>query len=288
MYVTLKLDDSGCRIHSISDGNEEIVTNKRYVVMLWKMVTRHGKNVTLKDRILNKKESENKELERRNREREEIENKHKEYYEKHMKEETERLNKLVDWYKCKLKEINEAPVDSRPRKLRKLYLCSEKNKDLGATITRFGTLNPIDYPKYPPELELPEYQDNEEIVFYDAPTASSLPAGYKPNNQLDYLKKLIKAYNGYDSDAVKNVKKVKALIDKPLDEFELEDIRVIRKKVKFSRKLDISLFYQLTGRLPHEELEYDDERIITHLYDTFCNESIKLSGKTVRCRVNVL
>ena len=84
MYVTLKLDDNGCRIHSISDGNEEIVTNEKYLVMPWKMVTRHGKNVTPKeavDRILNKKESENKELERRNREREEIEIEHKEYYE---------------------------------------------------------------------------------------------------------------------------------------------------------------------------------------------------------------
>ena len=29
MYVTLKLDDSGCRIHSVSDGNKEIVTNER-------------------------------------------------------------------------------------------------------------------------------------------------------------------------------------------------------------------------------------------------------------------
>ena len=34
-----------------------------------------------------------------------------------MKEETERLNKLVDWYTFKLDEIREAPVDSRPRKL---------------------------------------------------------------------------------------------------------------------------------------------------------------------------
>ena len=69
--------------------------------MPWKIVTRHGTNMTLKeevDRILNKKESENKELERRNREREEIESERKEYYERHMKEETERLNKLVDWY----------------------------------------------------------------------------------------------------------------------------------------------------------------------------------------------
>ena len=71
MYMTLKLDDIRCRIHSISDGNEEIVTNERYVVMPWKMVTRNGKNVTLTeavDRILNQKESEAKELERRNRE----------------------------------------------------------------------------------------------------------------------------------------------------------------------------------------------------------------------------
>ena len=133
MYVTLKLDDNGCRIHSVSDGNEGIVTNEWHVVMLWKMVTRHGKNMTLKeavDRILNKKESENKELEIRKREKEEIENKRKEYYEKHMKEEMGRLNELVDWYKCKLKEINEAPVDSRPQKLEKLYQRSGRIKIL--------------------------------------------------------------------------------------------------------------------------------------------------------------
>ena len=46
----------------------------------------------------------------------------------------ERLNKLVDWYKFKLDEIREAPVDSRPRKLEKLYRYSEANKDSGVTI----------------------------------------------------------------------------------------------------------------------------------------------------------
>ena len=71
-----------------------------------------------------------------------------------MKEEMERLNKLVDWYKCKLKEINEAPVDSRPRKLSQLYQYSEANKDFGVMIIRAGTLNLVDYPKCPPELEL--------------------------------------------------------------------------------------------------------------------------------------
>ena len=156
MYVTLKLDNNGCRIHSVSDdGNEWIVTNKRYVVMPWKMVTRNGTNMTLAEvveRILNCQESEAKEHKRRNREREETENKRKEYYEAHMEEETERLSELLAWYKCKLKEIREASIDSRPQKLDKLYQYSEANKDLGVTITRAGTLAPVNYPKYPPEL----------------------------------------------------------------------------------------------------------------------------------------
>ena len=65
-YMTLKLDDKGsCKIHSvkhgeasISDGDgrdpsahKEIVTNKTYVVMPWKMVTRNGKNITLKEAV---------------------------------------------------------------------------------------------------------------------------------------------------------------------------------------------------------------------------------------------
>ena len=101
MYVTLKLDDNRCcRINSISDdGNGWIVTNEKYVVMPWKMVTRNGTNMTLAetvDRILSRQESEAKEHKGRKREKEEIENKRKEYYEKHMKEEMERLNELVD------------------------------------------------------------------------------------------------------------------------------------------------------------------------------------------------
>ena len=67
-----------------------------------------------------------------------------------MKEETERLNTLVDWYKLKLNEIREAPVDSRPRKLSRLYRISEKNKHLGVMITRTGVINPVNYPGYPP------------------------------------------------------------------------------------------------------------------------------------------
>ena len=63
-----------------------------------------------------------------------------------------------------------------------------------AYVHHTGTLNPVDYPGYPPELKLHEYEDNEEDVFCDAPTASSLPAGCKPCNQLDYFKKIIRSY----------------------------------------------------------------------------------------------
>ena len=209
----------------------------------------------------------------------------------------ERLNKLVDWYKFKLDEIREAPVDSRPRKLEKLYQYSEANKDSEVMITRAGTINLVDYPGYPPELKLHEYKDgprvavrphNEEDVFYNAPKLGSLPAGCKPYNQLDYFRQIIRVYQGRDEDAVKYVKKVKALIDKPLDELELEDVRLAMAKVKCPCKLDISVFYQLTRRLPHKGLDYDDERLSIHFYDTFYNESITLLGCMVRCRVSVL
>ena len=69
---------------------------------------------------------------------------------------------------------------------------------------------------------------------------------------------------------------------------ELGRIRLAMAKVKCPRKLDISVFYQLTKRLPHEDLNYNDERLSIHFYDTFYNESIKLLGRRVRCRVNVL
>ena len=72
-------------------------------------------------------------------------------------------------------------------------------------ITRAGTLNPVNYPGYPPKLKLHEYEDNEEDVFCDAPMASSLPAGCKPYNQLDYFRQIIRAYQGRDEDAVKYV-----------------------------------------------------------------------------------
>ena len=44
----------------------------------------------------------------------------------------------------------------------------------------------------------------------------------------------------------------------------------------------------MSRRLPHKDLNDYDEGLLIHFYDTFCNESIKLLGKMVRCRTNVL
>ena len=105
MYVTIKLEGNMGTIHSVNVDGKEIIPELKYNIAPDKFVHRGHEGFGLReavDRILNRKESENKELKRKDREREEIENKRKEYYEKHMKEETERLNKLVDWYKFKL------------------------------------------------------------------------------------------------------------------------------------------------------------------------------------------
>ena len=75
-------------------------------------------------------------------------------------------------------------------------------------------------------------------------------------------------------------------IDKPFDELELEDIREIRKKVKFPHKLDISVFYQLTGRLPHQGIEFKEEDFIVHFYDTFVAASINLESIYTDHRIN--
>ena len=167
---------------------------------------------------------------------------------------------MLDWFKLKVDKIREAPVDSRPRKLEKLYQVSEKNKHLGVMITRAGTINPLNYPGYPPELKLPE-DNNEEDSFCDTPKPGSMPAGCKPYNQINYFRQTIRAYQGQDEDAVKYVNKVKALIDKPLDEIKLKHVRLAMAKAKCPRKLDISVFYQLTRRLPYKDgLNYDDER----------------------------
>ena len=146
---------------------------------------------------------------------------------------------MVEWYRFKLNEIREkkAPVDSRPRKLEKLYRCSEKNKDLGVTITRFGTLNPVDYPKYHPKLEIIErddYDDEIENVFHDAPTESSLPSNYKPCNHTKYFRKTIKMYQGHLNVKDELIETIGALLG-PRERYTVNEVKDKIGELKFTK-----------------------------------------------------
>ena len=125
----------------------------------------------------------------------------------------------------------------------------------------------------------------DKLALRDHSSDSSSNRGYR---QLNYFKKAIKAYEGQDADADKYIQRVEAFINKSLDELELEDVGAIRRKVKFPCRLEISVFCKLTGRLPHEELEFNERNLIVHFYNTFVAESELLSGKLVRFRVKVL
>ena len=178
MYMTVKLDDNGCRIHSISDepsgpgalqgphGNEEIVTNERYVVMPWKMVTRHGTNVTLKEAV--------EEIKKREEDR-----------------------KLVSKFEAEHRDEIDETLG--------LIDCIDK----GCTEERFPEIY-----KFGPEQLGIHLKDKFILESYNG-SGCPIDQSY---NQLDYFKKTIKVYQGPDSDGVKYVKKVEAFIDKPLDE----------------------------------------------------------------------
>ena len=173
--------------------------------------------------------------------------------------------------------------------LERLYRITKKNKNCGVTITSPKVINPVNYPVYPPELKIPEYENPKDFVnpFCDVRGPNDLV--YKEYNQVDYFKKVVKSYQGRDYDADKYVKKVKPLVDcSQLDDLKLEEVRIAMANVKCPRKLDISVFHQLTGRLPHEDLNDDDERLLFHFYNTFYDESIELLGKMIKCKTTVL
>ena len=221
-------------------AHKEIVTNQTYVVMPWKMVTRNGKSMTLKEAV-EEIEAQRREIEERMLVSE---------FEAEHSDEIDRIFELIE------------------------HLYIEDIRAMFPEIYEFG----------PKQLGI---HLKCILVFEGYGSDYQINRGY---NRLNYFEQTIKAYQGRDENADKYLKKVEELIDKPMDEIELEQVRLAMAKVKCPRKLDISVFYQLTGKLPHEGLGCDGyyEELLIHLYDTFCNESIKLLGKMVRCRTNVL
>ena len=132
-------------------------------------------------------------------------------------------------------------------------------------ITSAGVINPVNYPVYLPELKILEYENPKDFVSSFCDIRGPNDPVYKEYNQVDYFKKVIRSYRGRDDDADKYVKKVKSLVHcSQLDDLKLEEVRIAIAKVKCPRKLDISVFHQLTGRLPHEDLNDDDVPLLRY------------------------
>ena len=138
-------------------------------------------------------------------------------------------------------------------------------------------------------MKIPEYEDTKDFVNPFCNIRGPNDPVHKEYNQVDYFKKVLRSYRGQDDDADKYIKKVKPLIDcSQLDNLKLEEVRIAMAKVKCPQKLDASVFHQLTGRLPHEDLNGNGGRSLFHFYNTFYNESMKLFHKMIRCRTNIL
>ena len=166
-----------------------------------------------------------------------------------MKEDIERINKLKDFYEHKFKEISEAPVDSRPKMLRRLYRCGQKNKHLGVTITSCGALNVINHPKYPPELGIKE----ESEIHYDTPPISTFPADYKPYDYKKYFNQTIKTYQGHLEVDKKLVNSIRGLLG-PGKKYTANEVKDTISIFKFKKDLVDSIVCKLNGDSDYRSL----------------------------------
>ena len=172
MYVTIKLEGNVGEIHSIKVDGEEIEPEFAHTVAPHRFV--HGSEGHMKlreavDEILKRK----KEKEDR-----------KEYYDKHVR-------KAVDWCKEMISEGLEFMLALNKDSLMKDSI------ELDPKCTR---IRAIHYPGgYVEELSYPgdtwTYEEPREL-YYDAPTATTMPAGYKPYDCKKYFIETIKAYEG--------------------------------------------------------------------------------------------
>ena len=62
-------------------------------------------------------------------------------------------------------------------------------------------MNPVNYPVYPPELKIPEYEDPKDFVNSFCDVQGPNDPVRKDYDQVDYFKKVVRSYQGRDEDA---------------------------------------------------------------------------------------
>ena len=239
---------------SVSDGDEEIVTNERYVIMPWKIVNVDGKRVSLKEAV------------------DEIFSNQDE-----LTNSTYVTFKLDDKGSCKIHSVSDGDGPDPPAHkeivTNKTYVVMpwKMVTGNGKNVTLKEAVEEIEAQMRETEeermlvseseaehsneidkiFELIEHLYIEDImagfpeIYEFGPKRLGIhlesifvieghSSDYQINRgyyRLDYFKQIIEAYQGRDKDAVKYVKKVKALIDKPLDKIKLKHVRLAMAEV---------------------------------------------------------
>ena len=160
----------------------------------------------------------------------------------------------------------------------------------GVTITNFGTLNPVNYPKYPPELEIIEwddYDDEIENVFYDAPTESSLPSNYKPYNHNKYFRKTIKMYLGHLNVEYELIETIRVSLG-PRECYTVNEVKDKIGELKFTKDLVNSIVRNLNGDADYKHLTEFQLASLLKYYEEFRINGDKALGKQVKYKSNVL
>ena len=165
--------------------------------------------------------------------------------------------------------------------LRKLYRCGQINKHLGVTIT--STLDVVNLPKYPPELEVKE----ESEIDHDTPTMSTFPAGYKPYDYKKYFNQTIKTYQGHLEVDKKLVNSIRGLLG-PGEKYTVNQVKDMISIFKFKKDLVNSKVYKLNGDSDYKSLTEVQKFSLFRYYEIFRVKSYSVLGKHVTYKSNVL
>ena len=152
----------------------------------------------------------------------------------------------------------------------------------------------IHYPGgYAEELSYPgdrwTYEEPREL-YYDAPTATTMPAGYKPNDYNKYFNETIKAYEGCLCVYQKLANSVSESLGPKPDgcNYTVKEVKGTIKKFKFKKNLVNSIVRKLNEVACYKELHYAKRKYLFQLYYEFRFKSNEVLKKQMKYKPNVL
>ena len=198
----------------------------------------------------------------------------KEYYDKH-------IRKAVEW------------CEEMVSKGLKFMLALNKDslmKDSTELNPKCTRIRAIHYPEgYIEELSTWTYEEPKEL-YYDAPTATTMPAGYKTYDYKKYFNETIKAYEGCLFVEEKLANSISESRGPKLGgcNYTVKEVKGMIKKFKFKKDLVNSIARKLNEVACYKELHYDKREYLFQLYYEFRFKSSEVLKKQVKYKPNVL